>query len=164
MPWVPYALFTVGTVTQMKAQREAGEAAEEQSQREAAWREFNAKLEEREAKEVQESAASEEQKFRKGGERLKARRRTQAGQAGILPIGSFELVSRETVDELEMDALEIRRGGTIGAQGLTAAAQLSRFGAKSALLRGKAARRAGWTGALATGLSGAAQLGFQATK
>ena len=119
---------------------------------------------EREAVERQTAAASEESKFRKAAERKKARLRTQIGKAGILPIGSVELVAEKSARELEIDALNIRRGGQIGAQALAAEATLSRLSGRSALLRGKAARRAGRISAFATGLSGASQLTFAATE
>ncbi len=158
------ALGTTGLGLQMKGAHEAGKAAEAQAKSQDAWQEYNAKIAEREAKETQETAAFEEKKQRKAGERLKARRRTQAGQTGILPIDSFEEVQKETATELEIDALMIRRSGQIGAQALSAQAQLSRLSGKSALLRGKAARRAGRFGMVGAGLTGGAQLAFAAKK
>ncbi len=148
---------------QMKAQHEKGKAEQAQAKNEALWAEHNAKIAEREAEEAQTVAASEERKQRKAGARLKARRITQAGKAGIEPIGSFEKVQEETATELEIDALRIRRGGQTGAQRLTAEASLSRLSGRSALLRGRAARRAGRIGAFATGLGGGANLAFKAT-
>lgn len=153
-----------GLGLQVKAQHEAGKAAQVQAKSENAWEEYNAKLAEREATEAQTAAGEEERKFRKAAARKKARLRTQIGKAGILPIGSAELIQEELTTELEEDALNIRRGGQVGAQRLTAAAQLSRFAGRSALLRGKAARRAGRIGAFATGLSGASALTFKATE
>ena len=149
---------------QMKAKHEEGKAEERRLKDEAAWQEYNAKIAEREAKEVQTAAAFEERAQRKAGARLKARRITQAGQAGIEPIGSFEKVQEETTTELEIDALTIRRGGETGAQRLTAEASLSRLSGRSALLRGRAARRAGRIGAISTGLRGGSQLAFKATE
>ena len=158
------ALGGTGLGLQMKAAHEQGKALEAQAKSEAAWQEYNAQIAEREAKQVQEEAAFEERKHRKEAERLKARQRTQLGKAGILPIGTAELVMKETGRELEIDALRIRRSGQIGARALTAEAQLSRFAGRSALLRGRAKKRAGRMGAFATGVSGAAQLTFAATE
>ena len=155
-------LGSTGLGLQMKGAMEAGKAAQAQAKSEAAWQEYNAKIAEREAEEVQTAAASEERKQRKAGARLKARRITQAGKAGIEPIGSFAKVQEETATELEIDALTIRRGGQTGAQRLTAEASLSRLSGRSALLRGRAARRAGRIGAFATGLSGGAGLALSA--
>ena len=150
-----------GMGLQMKGQMEAAKQAEQQSKDKAAWDEYNAKRAEREAQEKLTAAAAEETKHRKAGERLKARHRTQAGQAGIEPIGSFALMEDQTADELEMDALEIRRGGYVGAQSLTAEAQLHRMSGRSSLLRGRSARQAGRMGAIASGLSGGAALAYQ---
>ena len=158
------ALGGTGIGLQMKAAHEQGKAIEAKAKSEAVWQEYNAKIAERDAVERQTAAASEESKFRKAAERKKARLRTQIGKTGILPIGSVELVAKESARELEIDALNIRRGGQIGAQALAAEATLSRLSGRSALLRGKAARRAGRTSAIATGLSGASQLTFMATE
>jgi len=143
---------------QMKGQYEAGKAAEAQAESEAEWAEYRAKLQEREAAERLEAAAIEEKKHRKAGARLKARQRVLVGQAGILPIGSPFEVMKETATELEMDALMIRRGGMVGAQALTAEAQFSRYAGRSALLRGRSARRASRYDMASTGLMGGAMM------
>lgn len=152
----------VGLGLGVKGQYQAGKAAQAQAKSEAAWQEYNAKLAEREAVEKLTAAGVEEKKFRKAAERLKARRRTQAGKAGLLPIGSIEEVAIETATELEADALMIRRGGQVGAQFLTAEAAMSRLRGRSALLRGKAARRAGRLEAIGTGATGTSRLMFEA--
>lgn len=155
------AMGGTGLGLQMKGQYEAGKAAEAQAKSEAAWREYNAQLAEREARETQVAAAYEESKLRKGGERLKARQKVLYAKAGVTPEGSPLEVMEQTAAELEMDALMIRRGGQLGYQRYTAAAGLERMMGKSALLRGRAARRASRWGMAATGLTGAAQLGYQ---
>ena len=156
------AIGGTGLGLQLKGAHQAGKQAQAQAKSDAAWQEYNAKIAEREAEEKQIAAASEERKFRKGAERLKARRRVQAGKIGLEPIGSIEDVGEETAAELELDALSIRRSGAVGAESLKASAQLSRLSGRSALLRGKAARRAARIGGVATGLTGAAGLGLQA--
>lgn len=158
------ALGGTGLGLQMKAAHEQGKQIEAQSKSEAAWQEYNAKLAEREATETQEAAAVEEKRQRKAGERLKARQRVQLGKIGVLPVGSAELVLKETVTELEEDALRIRRGGQVGAQRLTAEAMLSRLRGRAALFRGRAARRAARFGGAGEALRGGAQLAFKATK
>lgn len=155
------ALGGTGLGLQMKGQYEAGKAAERQAESETEWREYEAKLKEREATERLEAAAYEEKKHRKAGERLKARQRVAFGKAGVLPTGSALEVLEETASELEMDALMIRRGGTVGAQRLTAGAQLSRFAGRSALLRGRAKRRASYYQMAGTGLGGGAGLAYR---
>lgn len=151
------ALGATGLGMQMIGQYQAGEAAEAQAGREAALREYNTMLAEREAVEAQEAAAYEEQKFRKGGERLKATQRVRYGR-GLTFEGTPSDVMEETAFELEKDARLIRRGGQLGYQRYTAEAKLQRFAGKSALLRGRAARRASRWGMAATGLTGGSQL------
>lgn len=150
-----------GLGLQMKGQYEAGKAAEAQAKSQAAWREYNAQLAEREAAEAQEAAAYEEKKFRRGGERLKARQRALYAKAGVTPEGSPLEVTAETAREIEMDALMIRRGGMVGYQRYTAEAALSRIAGKSALLKGRAARRASYWQMGATGAKGIADIGYK---
>ncbi len=155
------ALGGAGLGMQLKGQYEAGKAAEAQAASEAAWREHNARLADREAIEAREAAAHEELKLRKGGERLKATQRARFAKAGVTFEGTPEDVFEETATELEFDARMIRRGGLIGAQRFTAEAALERRIGKSALLRGTAARRASRYGLAATAAGGAgAGLGF----
>lgn len=150
------ALGATGLGMQLAGQYRAGQAAEAQAESEAAMREYNARLAEREAAEAQEAAAFEERKLRKGGERLKATQRARIAKAGVTFEGSPLDVMAETARELEMDALLIRRGGQLGAQRFTAEAALSRLAGKSALLRGRAQRRAAQFGMAATAIGGTA--------
>lgn len=152
------ALAATGLGLQMKGQYEAGKAAERQAESEAEWAEYEAKLEEREATEQQEAAAHEESKLRKAGERAKRRRITQAGQAGILPTGSFELTQEEFASEIERDALMIRRGGMTAYQQSMAKANISRGLGSAALLRGRSKRRASYWKMAGTGLKGASDI------
>lgn len=152
------ALGGTGLGLQLKGQYEAGKAAEAQAASEAAWRERNARLADREAKERLEAAAHEEAKFRKGGERLKATQRARFAKAGVTFAGTPEDVFEETAIELEFDARMIRRGGLIGAQRFTEEAALERRIGKSALLRGTAARRAARYGLATTAVGGASDI------
>ena len=149
-----------GTGMQMKGQYEAGKAAERQAKDEAALDEYNAKLAEREATESKEAAAYEESKFRKGAERLKATQRARYAKAGITFEGSPLDVMAQTASELEMDALMIRRGGQLGYQRYTAESELYKYAGRSALLRGRSARRASQWGMAATGMKGGSELAF----
>lgn len=146
---------------QLAGQYQAGRATEAEAESQAAWNEYNARLAEREAAEAQEAAAYEEKKFRKGGERLKARQRALYAKAGVTPEGTPEELAVFTARELEMDALMIRRGGQLGYQRYTAEAALERMAGKSALLRGRAARRAARWGMAATAVSGVGELGYK---
>lgn len=157
----PAAIATmsgVGLGLGIAGQYQAGRAAEAQAESEAAMREYNAQLAEREAAEAQEAAAYEEKKFRKGGERLKARQRALYAKAGVTPEGSPLEVMEQTAVELETDALMIRRGGQLGYQRYTAEAGLQRVAGRSALLRGRAKRRAARWGMAETAIGGTADI------
>ncbi len=163
MPLLITAIAVGGTGIglQAKAQHEAGKAAQAQSKSEAAWQQYNAEIADREAVEAQNVAAHEERATRKAGAREAARKRVVFGQAGVSGV-SRELLEEEQFTELELDALTIRRGGTVGAKSLQASAQLSRSKARGSLLRGKAARRAGTRGAIAGAVGGTGSLALQA--
>lgn len=142
------------------------QAAQIQAKSEAAWETYNAQIAEREATEVQLAAAHEERKTRKAGVREAARKRVAFGQAGVSGI-SKDLLEEEQLTEVELDALTIRRGGTVEAKSLQASAQLSKSKARASLLRGKAIRtrrisstriRGVTTGAIGTAAAGAAGL------
>ena len=149
-----------GLGMQMKGQYEAGKAAESQAKSQNAWNEYNAQVAEREATEAQATAAYEEKKHRKAGERLKARQRVMVGKAGILPEGSPSEIMKETANELEIDALMIRRSGTTGAQRLRSEASLSRMTGRAALLKGRSAKRASYLNVASAGLSGGSSLAY----
>ncbi len=136
---------------------QAGIAAEElgKSQQEIA--EFNRALDLREAEERRDVAAFEEIKHRKAGEILKARQRVGFAKAGVAPEGTPIDTLEETAIQLETDALTIRRSGEVGARALTASAQLQRFAGRSALLSGRARRRASRTEALGLGVGALGQ-------
>lgn len=157
-PWIIGGLGIAGLATQLVGQYKQGQAAEAQTESEQAWHEYNAKLAEREATEAQEAAAYEEKKLRKSGERFKARQRMLYAKAGVSLEGSPLEVMEETATELEMDALMIRRGGQLGYQRYSAEAGLERMAGKSALLRGRSARRASRWKMAGTGLIGGSQL------
>ncbi len=150
----PAVLLAAGIGIQVAGTLQAGREAEAQGKSQAAWDEYNAKLAERQAVETQEAAAEEERKLRKGGARLKARQRVGFAKAGVTFEGSPMAVLEETASELELDALQIRRGGQVGAQELKASAVLSRLKGKSAILRGRAKRRGSYYKAAGIGLTG----------
>jgi hypothetical protein len=155
-------LMAVGLGVGVAGTLQAGREAEAAGKSQAAWDEYNAKLAEREAVETQEAAAVEERKLRKGGARLKAKQRVGFAQAGVTFEDSPMAFLEQTASEIELGALEIRRGGQVGAQQLKASAVLSRLKGKSAILRGRAKRRASFFQAASLGLMGAGSLGFGA--
>lgn len=142
MAYAPLWMQMASVGMQMYGQHQAGKEAEAAEKRQRAWHEYSAQLAEREAREAQEAAAIEERKHRKGGERLKARQRALYAKAGVTFEGSPLEKMEETERELEEDALRIRRGGLVGYRRYTAEASLERMAGRSALLRGRAARKA----------------------
>lgn len=143
-----------GMAVTASGQYKAGQEAEEQGRRTREWREYNARLAEREATEAQAAAAGEERKFRKGARRLKSRQRVLYAKAGVKETGTPERFMEEQSLEIEEDALQIRRSGQLGYQRYSAEAALERIAGKSALLRGKASQRAARWRMASTGIQG----------
>ena len=81
--------------------------------------------------------------------------------SGVTLEGTPLDVLEETAAEIEVDALNIRRTGQLEYQAGQAEATIERGLGQSALLKGRAARRAGIFGAIGTGLAGGASLGYQ---
>lgn len=149
------ALVAFGGLTvAATGQYQAGQAAKEQGERQAAWNEYNARLAEKEATEAQAAAAGEERKFRKGARRLKSKQRALYAKAGVKEAGTPERFMEEQSIEIEEDALQIRRSGQLGYQRYSAEAALERIAGKSALLRGKASQRAARWRMASTGIQG----------
>lgn len=128
----------VGVLSSVAAGKQAEALGKSQQSIEA----YNAMLDKREAEEGLDVAGFEEAKHRKAAEKLKARQRVGFAKAGITPEGTPMDVLEETAIQLETDALTISRRGEIGARRLTASSQLRKFAGRSALLRGRARRRA----------------------
>lgn len=123
-----------------------------QGQSQAAAARFNAQVSEQNAQIVRQQAAEEESRARREGRRLLGRQRAAIGASGIQVEGSPLDVLADTAAELELDALTVRHRGLLEALGLTQQASLDRARARSA-------RTAGFIGAGASLLSGAAEFG-----
>lgn len=74
------------------------------------------KLLEREAEIGRRSAAFEESRLREEAESLRGRQRTAAAKSGVTQTGSILEVMRDSAEEAELEALNIRFGSEAGAQ------------------------------------------------
>lgn len=135
---------------------QAGEQAEAFGKSQQELNEYNAMLDKREAERTLAVTAYEEARHREAGEKFKARQRVGYAHAGVTMEGTPMDMLEQTAINLEKDALSIRYGGQVGAGELTSSAQMRRIAGRSALLKGRAQRRAYRTAAFGQGLGGAA--------
>lgn len=142
-------------------QYQAGQAAKDEGNTTKKWYNYNASIAEQNAQEAKNAAKTEETQFRKQGDRLLSTQRSLYAKSGVAMTGSPLDVQAETAAEIESDALNIRRNGSLAAQGFKQEAALQRGYGDMAKTRGKNAYSAGlWQagGSLLSGASGAAQL------
>lgn len=153
MPFTTAAIIA-GTGIAAYGTIQAGKEAEQLGETQRAIHEYNRALDIRQAQERLDVGVAEESRFRTAGEKLKARQRAGYAKAGVTIEGSPMDQLEETAIQLESGALTIRRNAAVGAADLMASAELSRVAGRSALTRGRAARRASYLKAAGIGLSG----------
>lgn len=111
---------------------------------------FNSDMMNRNATIARQQAAAEEEKHRRLGYMRQGAARAAYGASGVAMEGSPLDVLEQSAAQEELDALNIRYRGEIGAQSAEGQGQLSR-------MRGEAASQAGYMGAGSAILMGAAK-------
>lgn len=125
-----------GTALEAGGQIYAGNAA-------GAAADYNAQVARQKAEQTRQAAAEEERRARIQGRKAIGRQRAAFGASGIALGGSALDVLSETASNAELDALTIRHGGAVKAQGFENEATLDEF-------KGSVARTQGYLGASAT--------------
>ncbi len=136
--------MALGTVLKIGGELAAGEAAEEAAQRKAAIGEQNALL-------AEERAVHDEANLRYQFRKLVGQNRASVGASGVTMEGSPMEVLRESVANMEHDAINIRRRGMQEARSY-------RMGAESDLKAGADAKTVSYFGAASSLLSGATSI------
>lgn len=109
--------------------------------------EYNAEVAEREAEAARQTAGFEEQQHRRRVSRILASQRAGYAASGVTFEGSPLLVMADSAQQAEVDALAIRRAGSIEESRALSQAALDRLQARNI-------RTAGYLGAAATIASG----------
>lgn len=122
-------------------QYQAGKSAEEVA-------EYNARVQENQAKREEYAAGYEADMLADRGKKLRAKQRVAYAKAGVTSAGTPLLVFEETAAEIAQDVAMTRWGGTQRASYYRSAAGIS-------LMKGRSAYRAGVIGAGTSLLSGA---------
>lgn len=113
--------------------------------------EYNARVAENNAITARQQAAAQEEQHRRLARRQLGQMRAAYGASGVTMEGSPLDILAQSAKDAELDALNIRYGGELKAQGLESEAVLERY-------RGKSAQRAGYMGAATGLLSGASKI------
>lgn len=107
-------------------------AAYQQGQAQKAAEEFNAQLSEKEAKAAQDQSAREEEALRRESAGLLGKQRAAIAEAGLTGGGTTGLLADQSAVLAELDALNIRYGGSLRGTGLLSQAASSRFSGRQA--------------------------------
>ena len=140
------ASMAVATAVTAYGQYQAGKAQE------AAY-EYNAKVQEQNAKVAQDKAAYEAERQAQRIRRLNATQRAAYAASGVQLSGTALDLMEDSTTQGEMDRLAILYGGDVEAANMRSEATLSRF-------QGKSAAAAGTSAAFGTLLGGASRIGM----
>jgi hypothetical protein len=147
------SIAVVGVVASLAATAMAAYSSYEQGKTQKDAYDYNARVNEQNAKAVREKSILDEEQSRERTKRLIGHQRTLYAKAGVdLSSGSPLLNFAETAAEGEEEAMAIRAGGNVGANQELNQATLNRF-------YGQNAKTAGSIGAASTFLSGLGQAG-----
>lgn len=146
---------TVGTGVTIAGQLQAAQAAAAQAEGQQALAEFNAKVQEQEARTREAQAQFRQQRQVKEAARISSSLLAGIGKAGVVPgEGAPLFIEAEQAEESELENLLIGFEGQIGAARARSQAELDRLQGRIAGRRAGFARTAGFIGAGTTLLTG----------
>lgn len=123
----------------------------QQGKSEKAINDYNAQVQEQQAKQAQADARAASSAQRGENTRLLSKQRALYAKAGVVASGTPLLVMAEQAGIMEMNALDIERQGKVKAQYLTSQASLDR-------MKGKVAKKAAYLQGYSTILNGVGTL------
>lgn len=148
-------LIIAGTGIAAAGQIQAGRAAEAEAKSAQNIANYNAAVQEQQAKVARQKAGFEQRRQAKRGERVKSALRAQLGAAGAeIDVGAPLLLQAEQAAELELENLLIGYEGEITAGRAMSQATLDRLQGKLSRQRGKATQQASYFKAGSTLLTG----------
>lgn len=155
---IPTLLLAAGVGLQAVGQLQASQAAAAQAEGQQAMAEFNARVQEQQAKAIEARAEFRQQRQAKEAGRIASTLQAGLGAAGVVPSeGTPLLIQSEQAVESELENLLLGFEGEVGAARARSQAQLDRMQAQVFGQRAKVAGRAGLFGAGATLLTGFGQ-------
>lgn len=143
--------IALGVVGQVQAGRAA--AAEAESQQ--AMANYNAAVQEREARAIEARTGLEQRRQAEESARAMSAMRARIGVAGVVPtVGASLKLQAKQASEFELENLMVGYRGATEAARARSAAEIERMGGRLARQRGKARERAAYIGAGTTLLKG----------
>lgn len=151
MAWAAAASAVIGAVSYVQAGKNAN--AQAKAAQNAA--DYNAEMEAQNARVARQQAGAREEAQRRQARQVLGEQRAALSQAGIGLAGSAADVYGQSAANAELDALNIRYEGELGARGLLAQSELSRHEGSVSAMNGKSAKRASYVNAASSLLAGA---------
>jgi hypothetical protein len=149
------ALMVVGALVGAYGQVQAGQAAAVEGKSSRNMAEYNAALQEREAKQIEARTALQQRRQAEESERKMGTLRVGLGASGaVTTAGSPLMIQAQQASEFELENLMTGYEGREEATAARSGAALSRMEGKMAMQKGKAAKLAGYIGAGSTLLTG----------
>lgn len=134
---------------------QSGKAAEAQYKSAQQAADYNAEIEAQNARVARQQAGAREEAQRRQARQVLGEQRAALSQAGIGLAGSAADVYGQSAANAELDALNIRYEGELGARGLLAQSALTSYEGKVAGMNAKSAKKAGYVNAASSLLAGA---------
>jgi hypothetical protein len=158
----PVTMLVVGgTVMGAAGQIQGGMAAEAEGKSQQNMANYNAALQEREAKSIEARTALQQKQQAETADREASTLRAGLGASGaVSTAGSPLMIMAKQASEAELENLNIGYQGMEEATAARSGAALSRMEGKTALARGKAGKTAGFMGAGSTLLTGFGTAGY----
>jgi len=154
-------LMAAGVGLGVYGQIQAGKAAEVEAKSAQAIANYNAAVQEREAKAIEQRTSLEQRRQAEEAAREMSRIQAGLGVAGAAPtVGAPLLIQAKQASEFELENLMIGYRGQTEAARARSAAEIERMGGKLAMQRGRAAKRAAYIGAGTTLLTGLGAMGM----
>jgi len=154
---MPTILLIAGAAVLAYGQYQEGKAAEQQGKAEAAWHQYNAEIARREKTAEEEATRSKVTQQRREAKAFESRQRSLIGASGVNIEGSPLLLAEDTAEQFKIQEADIITKGRRRASAFESQSILDVSKASAAKARGAAAKRAGVTRAIGTGLLGGAQ-------
>lgn len=139
MGWDPFGNKAAGKIKQAAAA--AAEAAKEKAAAEAAAFRFNSSVLERNADSVEEQGYIDEARNRRAGNRMMGEQKSAIASSGFDVGQGFDDLKSNTADELDLDAVLIRRQGQTKSADFHAQSELALMNADTAIKAGEASAK-----------------------
>jgi len=146
--------MVAATALTAAGQIQGGRAAEAEAKSAANMSEYNAKVQEQEARAIEQKSRFDSIKQAEAGERYMSSLQANIGASGSSGMGTPLLIQAKSAEELELENLLIGYEGQVGSQRALSQAAQDRMQAKIYKQKGKNAKTAGYIGAGTSLLSG----------